>query len=506
VSEELTRLMDVFELVENELDTDRFIHLGMPIWPIIKWEIYLREYLDGKEQKSKQNWLNRLGSKLMQVAESIIAETSSRQEKKSSNKYASQKCKIYYLTYSTSRVKYKNKYYDKFLIPISELISQLPANELRNFRLEGAEYFTNGIHIQPRLDSPSPINILYLKNHLFAVLRTHFTKERDKIQMDLAPLNQLLSENGLKNINAKSILIKSHLTYLMYQWFYAQLKNIKPDKIVLSNYVGPIGWGLAYAGSKLNIDSYEFQHGVLDLNPAYTFSLKRGSNFIKILPNYIFVWNRDQARVIENWGAGKVKAIVTGNIVNFYSSKSDLEGNLKIEYDNLRERINEYEGVVLFTLQDKIYTFEYILDIIIGLVAAKSMARYFFLIRLHPNMLKERAAYARSFLEYSNTDVNFASELPLSRVFHLTDLHITVSSSVTIECAEVGISTILLSAEYAEYYSSLVRSGAVYVKGSGEQLDRVISERLCAHSIRSNESEIDTLKVIEETLLTGHKS
>ncbi len=500
---ELARLIDVLEVIENELDTDRFVYMGMPIWPIIKWEIYLNCYFRGKEKRLEQNWLTRQALNLKQVLKSIIAEIALRLESKPPIKDISLKCSIYYLTYSTSRVKYKNKYYDKFLIPIFELFSQLSDRNGQIFRLEGAEYCTNGIHLHPRSDYATPLNTLYLKNYLLATLKTHFTKDLDKIQADLAPVNHILSINSFESVNAKKVLTKSHLTYSMFQWFCVQLKKLKPEKIVLSNYVGPIGWGLIYAGSSLNIDSYEFQHGVLDLSPAYRFSLRRGKNLTKLIPNYILVWNHDQARVIGSWAGGKVKTVVTGNIYNYFSLRNKLQGNLKIEYERLIDRIKGYEGVILFSLQDKLYTYEYINDIIMGLVASSIMSKYFFLIRLHPNMMKERAAYVRSFLKYSNTDVNVASDLPLSHVLYLTDLHITVSSSVTIEAAEVGVSTILLSPDYAEFYSSLVKSGSVYVKASGEQLGRLIRDRMYTRSTKSNESEIDSLKVLEEIFLTG---
>lgn len=139
-------------------------------------------------------------------------------------------------------------------------------------------------------------------------------------------------------------------------------------------------------------------------------------------------------------------------------------------------------------------------------VIKQTSQQYRWLIRLHPNQLKgfathESARFWRYFDQQlaGHAEWEIATRYPLPVILRNIDLHISWTSSVCIEAAQMGVKSALLSpalrtagpsGDYYEYYRS---AGMVeFIEESAERIESWIGRNLAQRSAPESYAQFDT--------------
>jgi hypothetical protein len=127
---------------------------------------------------------------------------------------------------------------------------------------------------------------------------------------------------------------------------------------------------------------------------------------------------------------------------------------------------------------------------------AAGQGRFTFWVRLHPSML-ERRQEVRALLENSGVyELDEPTDLPLPLLLSRSAVHVTHSSSVAVEAAQLGVRTVVTSQLGTELYARLVEAGWVHEEAGEPAQVLALMERLAA----GRGSVAPTRVPVEETL------
>jgi CDP-glycerol glycerophosphotransferase (TagB/SpsB family) len=120
--------------------------------------------------------------------------------------------------------------------------------------------------------------------------------------------------------------------------------------------------------------------------------------------------------------------------------------------------------------------------------------KYQFLIRCHPGQrgqLREIGLWLKDH-DISDEFLDLASSSPLPALLAVSDLHITVLSSVVIEAAYFGVPSIILATEDLEYFRKEIDSDWAYPFADDSRLEDLVRHILTKKFVKGNsESSAD---------------
>lgn len=259
-----------------------------------------------------------------------------------------------------------------------------------------------------------------------------------------------------------SILVKEAEIVFEYQKVFERLlKRYKTKVAVQACFYHQYGIALNLACAKLNINSVDVQHGVLE-PLAYGGYCENGGRKFKMLPKYFWLWEKDSCELIYKSTGDENRAVLGGNLW--------MNRNLKHhdfylpEAQELITLKSKYTKAVLYSLQTA--PASVIPDFIYDAVGKDK--RVLWLFRLHPrssNQDIDRIKFLFLSRGFENIDIHFATRLSLPFLLEQIDVHVTRFSAIVFDAATINKPTIFVDSYafelYSTAYTTLWNSGIV---------------------------------------------
>jgi hypothetical protein len=245
---------------------------------------------------------------------------------------------------------------------------------------------------------------------------------------------------------------------------------------------------LCVACHKRGIWVADIQHGVIaDTHPWYGINY-RNNDPREQLPDAFVCWDYGSSAVIDRWAQNKgIQTIVIGSRwVKRFLNKSeddDLVCKLFAEYEN--KKINQgKKPSILVTLSwgNKSISNGFLPDSLCEIIRETSKDYHWF-VRLHPHQLigfatSEGRRFKDKFIDTLGDCVEWevASQFPLPLILLNVNMHISWSSSCSIEAAQMGIKSALLDpalrlpSDNADYYSYYRNKGMIHLMDADKKL------------------------------------
>lgn len=259
-----------------------------------------------------------------------------------------------------------------------------------------------------------------------------------------------LQYDGLKD-EARNMLRLSGM-------FQHLLKKKQATHCFITCFYSPKGVALCHACHKLGIQSVDVQHGSQSNWFPYIgwANLRDGYN---TLPNKFWNWTNDEVSSINEWAnkTTKHQAFLGGNtwLIKWQLHGADLKKLFKKELNAWG--VDEETKFVLFTAQP--FGSEIIPSEIEQAIKA-SQGKWRWIVRIHPRMLP-KVDMLRDELEQKGlsqlVEFWYASSLPLPLVLSYSFVHITQESSSVIEAELMGIPSVIISNEGAQFYLETIK-------------------------------------------------
>lgn len=287
-----------------------------------------------------------------------------------------------------------------------------------------------------------------------------------KIQNEIYCINGIIIRAKIKQILFDIISLKKNenKNFLILAWSKIILK-VAP-KYIISTQPSP---SLCIAAKNNNVLIFDFQHGVFDSSGYYGIK-HRCKNSQKGWPNSILCWDQNSFDWVLDNCYNLTKPILVGNpwfiktlnfsdslLTKFYKKrpfflKNKLKPNILISL--------QYGQFELTTLQMSHELIEFIID---------NTNNFNFLLRIHPILIDDNVFKNKvheKFQNYNNIDWEYTSNTPLPLILKEIDIHITYSSSLTIEASWFGIKTALLSKDIKllrDCFNNQINSGDAFL-------------------------------------------
>jgi hypothetical protein len=265
---------------------------------------------------------------------------------------------------------------------------------------------------------------------------------------------------------------------------------------------------LCVACRKRGVWVADVQHGVISSAHPWYGARFRGSDPIEFLPHAFLCWDKGSQQVIDQWAQDKgVNTLVTGNRWISRFLKRDTSDALVDEMFSIHEKIggSDSRPTILVSLSWGCENLPNgIMHDSLKCIIRKTASLYRWLVRLHPNQINGFATHeGKLFKSYFSENLEgfaeweLATLTPLPVVLHYSDLHITWTSSVTIEAAQMGVHSALLSPlfhnpTYSEYFRFYRDSGMIdLVSPNDDEIVSWIEKKLFSKEKSENFEDYD---------------
>ncbi len=245
----------------------------------------------------------------------------------------------------------------------------------------------------------------------------------------------------------------------------AWLGAASPAIVFVNCYYSLEGAAIVLACRRLGIASVDVQHGFQgDRHVAYGRWTDVPSGGYDLLPDRFWCWSQAEADAIDAWRTGHTRRhapFVGGN--PWLAMWRDDELPVVAAADRALDAWLPAEAslTVLVTLQWGMAD-DAFLEPVLGLVAAADPA-WTWILRLHPAMRERYADIARRLAARGLARVRLddSTRFALPTQLRRTDVHLTHSSSATLEAASLGVPTAVAVPESVGCFPELARSGRV---------------------------------------------
>jgi len=282
------------------------------------------------------------------------------------------------------------------------------------------------------------------------------------------------------------------------------LKRYKTKVAVQACFYHQYGMALNLACAKLNINSVDVQHGVLE-PLAYGGYHEKTERKFAMLPKYFWLWEKDSCEVIFRSTRDRTRALLGGNIWMNRTISSD-DSSLP-EAKELVELKSSYLKTVLVSMQT--IPGSVIPDFVFDEVAADTKVLWLF--RIHPRSSNQdvdemKVLFTSRGIE--NIEMRLATMLPLFYLVRQMDVHVTMFSAVVFDAAIINKPTIFVDPYafelYSTVYSILWNSGIVSLaldaKTFSDALQKCFlnSENYDLHGYFGNHNYKESIRKIEQ--------
>ncbi|MGQ7818401.1 hypothetical protein ACUTAH_22455 [Metapseudomonas furukawaii] len=280
----------------------------------------------------------------------------------------------------------------------------------------------------------------------------------DKVFSSLPDNEGGLNERVVRRQIRKNVVFCILASYL----FYWLLLRIKPDKVFVVCYYSMLGMSICAACRKLDISSFDVQHGVSGRNMrAYTSWLAVPEGGYTTLPRNFLAWTEVDAKAIRDWAQlthGAHKVLVTGSLWRKYKLSEESLSGCPGEWAQFLDDINFYKKRVVITLQSSV-VHELLLELV-----RNCDEDVCFLVRAHPSASsrEEVSGLMESFSSHSSVFVCEPTKMPIQLLMSVASVHITEWSASVYDAYFEGVPSIVVSREGADYFVDFIDMGFAF--------------------------------------------
>ncbi|MFD1766092.1 hypothetical protein ACFSAG_04445 [Sphingorhabdus buctiana] len=268
----------------------------------------------------------------------------------------------------------------------------------------------------------------------------------------------------------------------MRDYMILALPRLNPNSLCfITTYYGYYGMAYTSAMKSLGNVVVDIQHGLQGASHYAYANWQRDANILfDQLPNGYLVWTPNDARNIRLWAKGDCVQIIAPHIPKIDRDPIGNVDGKRISCDRL---------VVFYSCS--------LLDVekqagLLRQLAQQNLDGMHFLIRSHPtelNEIKKLKKYLQD-IGFTNFEVEISSKYPLANVIASSDVHVSICSSVAIECNEMNLPSILIRKYAYDALNGYDIGLFTYVddgQDAAETLKRIETTPASAGKLRSND-------------------
>jgi hypothetical protein len=448
------------ELMQQVLDVERRFPVldwtvdGVHLWPLLRIDAFMREWARHYLEPTATGPWSRAEPVRRLILGPLRARELVRRDPQGAD-LGPERRDVLFLSDGVSFAQLDGRWVEKFCDPLRRRL------ELRGFST--AMWTLGHHHRQPRFSPATPIQYPLDRAKLRGEARARCGRAEMRLPGHAAVLGALRHRAMMPvALHARAAESLGARLSAASEFFTRRLLRLRPRLAMVVSYYSLEAMALIRACRGLDIPTVDLQHGVQGvLHPAYA-SWPRlvGGACHELLPDRFWVWSDEDAQLIASWAVGSGHAPVAGGNpwAEVWSGSADWPGA-----DSARRRIAALRSsagdrlIVLVSVQNGFSEAAQI-DAVKALAeVAGDRARFW--VRLHPGMLESREAIRRSLARTVGVEVDEATDLPLPALLQVVNVHMTYCSSVVIEAAAQGISSLLTSLVGAEMYPSQIAEG-----------------------------------------------
>ena len=414
------------------------------VWPAVKLTIFFTVIKEDGDKKVKK-FSDRLVKKIARTVleHRLVSKLNYRRISLSAQD-------VLFVDSPESRVTWKgqsfNRYFDQMLDFIEEaqlgkgILLERDAGQINNAyksqRRQGLDQLYRYFKVRKR-DADEKLIGSFIEQHVSEVL----------LEVEKA---FGVSATFLRTRVANSLSI---LLFSISMWEYI-LGKIRPRYILQVVYYNPQFFALNYVARKLNIPTFDMQHGGVGvLHIAYNYHRLPVGGY-NTLPKTFWAWNQGSYHLFQKFvGTSEGHSVVLGN-------------NPWIEYlanvDDAHGFGREGKAIVL-ALQTTMFP---VLDDFIIQAIKNTEAEYFWVLRLHPRMSKAEVNELETVLKAENLSdkvvIQRSADMPLPILLVNCFAHLSKASGTIEEANELGVAINIVIHKLGEKnYRQLIESGDV---------------------------------------------
>ena len=478
------QIMDLLNYIEKTFPVDTWIVNNYHLWPLLRIEIgsYLgQSYLHkDAENTYKTPTLLTASFKFIKKFFKGYKEIyySQWKDRQATDKITPRD--IMYMTDGCGYMKIADIYYERYYDALNTFfkVKRLSALRLDMNHMYVAPRLSPSIYVQTRLEFHIIKNVIY---NIFLKPQVDFSH--------LPQFSEFLAFCAAENINSLSFNpsnLKKRLRKLdtIKSYFKPIIEKVQPKLMFITGFNNDYGLAVINLCREKNIKTFDVQHGFQDaLHPSYGHWNRVPKGGYNVLPDYFWCWSDSEAQTINEWSHALNihKPLAGGNLLlellsdpssvfvkNLDKKFADILDNSKT---HKKDKIN-----ILFTLQWDTVDDHNMMSLYNAM--KKSGDKYNWWIRLHPVMRHQREMIRQLFIKNNvgNFELDFSSDLPLYIVLKKTQLHITCSSAVIIEAAQLGIYSIMTNPYGEPLFEDYIDKGIVKKAYTGDDIIKAIQD------------------------------
>ncbi len=363
---------------------------------------------------------------------------------------------LVFLSYVAHRQKIDGLYYNRFC---DLFLDEAQIHQHKPLLLEYKGNITN--YKLPRSSETHVFSADNATNYYKKIAR----RKKKVFQIRLKNYNKFLQDVSLlfgeapsKAVSPDLIVRNAKELDLTADFFTSLYKGTKPKAIFCVSYYSSQAQGLILSAYRNNIKSIDIQHGIQGkLHEAYGMWTNIPDHGFNSLPQYFWNWTIKGAAVIKDWASNTKfhKSIVGGNPWLIFWEKNFAYKSIS-EHHDLANLISG-KKVILYTLQPSFEPFpEFVRKVI-----EKTKGEFVWLIRMHPRQLANIESIESQVSELGigeHIEIQLSTSTPLPILLSISDLHLTVYSTVAIESATFNIPTLFIGTLGRAYFSDQLPS------------------------------------------------
>lgn len=453
------QVFEAFDRAEQELPVNKWEIGGLKIWPLFR--VYYGYFLLTRRVANSNSQIVRYGSftnRIRQIGIAILEQPLSALLDRKHNDII-RSSDVVILSHSSTRYfKVDGAWYNPYA---DSLVRNFNNEDINSLVLE---LTADGRYLVPRFSSS-----VFVQNRAFyASLNAKFRtltnlpklhEELDGWNILVEIFDGLLGSSDLPTMD--DLRFRARQVFAYDHWFTSVLKKVKPKVGILTGYYSVEMMGFIRACRKLDIPTFEIQHGVQgDKHIAYHMWRNIPFGGYDTLPNIFWSWTESEAGYINSWAgntSGIHQAIVGGNpCLNIYNRHgNELQHSVGGKHVEPLKRTDRSALQVLFTAQANN-------DLPLLLISTiKKTPNWTWWIRIHPQYWETRESIRKQCVSEKliNVLIDEASDLSLVALLSHVDVHVTAFSSSVLEAESLGVSSVVIDPVGAAIFPEQINSG-----------------------------------------------
>ena len=453
---ESKQVLSILNEIENSVPVQSWNIEGIDIWPYVRFrlgsKLFERKLVEKGKRKFVERYLLGLFKYIPIFFKNILVAK------------MSPTCDYLFVENGTHVSKHSNSYYYIRTDPVRESLERKGKKCLTyvtGYKFDNPSFAPN-IQIQYSMDIQYLLTKLFRSREGVAKIEGYdyfekFLKDRNLYDEDFSERN---IQKGVERI-------------LFYKDFFKRrLLKLKPKAVFILCYYSTYGYGLVRACKELKIPLIDIQHGIQgEYHYSYSGFEKVPKEGFNLLPDIFYVWGVEEENAICSWKNEGIQVFKGGNdYLNLWKeSKNDF---VKNTIQNIKKKysLEKYSKIILFTVYPGIGHDKEIVKAI-----QNSPKDWFWFVRHHPKSDTRSESIQQ---RIGDVECGFVVDdivsVPLFALIAVSDIHITERSSVVIECAEMGVQSIVTKEESKDLFKSQFDEKMVLFSNDTDDILRAI--------------------------------